>query len=139
MVGIAFYHGWPILFPEAVVNAEPDADCDLHAGDCLIDLAMGGRIAFGIEPRSLPLVAPLRLTVHLQGLEAESVEVDFRGVEMFMGFNRSRLEYIGHGRYQGTGTLPVCLRSRMAWEARVLVHTPSGLVVAPFRFDTEAP
>jgi len=40
-----------------------------------------------------------------------------------------------HG-FAGTGMLPVCVRARMTWEARVLLHTERGLLAAPFRFDT---
>jgi hypothetical protein len=32
--------------------------------------------------------------------------------------------------------LPVCVRDRMTWEARVLLTTPRGLIDAPFRFTT---
>jgi hypothetical protein len=32
--------------------------------------------------------------------------------------------------------LPVCVRERMTWEARVLLHLPDGTLAAPFRFET---
>lgn len=38
--------------------------------------------------------------------------------------------------YQGTGMLPICVRERMTWEARVLLDLPDGLLLAPFRFET---
>lgn len=40
------------------------------------------------------------------------------------------------GAFGGTGMLPVCVRARMTWEARVLLHTDAGILAAPFRFDT---
>jgi hypothetical protein len=35
--------------------------------------------------------------------------------------------------------LPVCVRQRMTWEARVLLHYPQRMLAAPFRFDTLRP
>jgi hypothetical protein len=96
-------------------------------------------VTFGIEPRSIPVVKPLTLSVEMEGLEGERVEVDFAGVDMEMGFNRPQLSASGEGRYSGPGMLPVCVREVMEWEARVLIHTQSGILAAPFRFTTVSP
>jgi hypothetical protein len=126
---------WPVLYPSASHVAPLDPRCDLRAGPCESRFG-GGRVRFGIEPRTLPVAAPLRLDVELSGLAVEAVEVDFVGVEMYMGFNRVTLEPLGAGRYAGHGMIPVCTSERMTWEARVLVHTPDGLLAAPFQFQS---
>lgn len=96
----------------------------------------GGKVQFGIEPRSIPVLRPLALTSRVEGLNPRSVEVDFAGTDMNMGYNRIALESVGEGGWKGEATLPVCVRSRMSWEARVLLHTDAGIMAAPFRFDT---
>lgn len=133
---VALYKGWDTLFPPVAVFAEPDPDCDLRQGPCLSTLPSGATIRFDITPRSLPTVAPLQLQVETQGLDAESVKVDFTGVDMNMGFLRPELPMIAPGLFQGGAMLPVCVRTRMAWEARVLVQTDDGLIAAAYRFDT---
>ena len=125
---------WPVLYPPVSQVAPLDSRCDLRAGPCESRFGGSGRVRFGIEPHTLPVAAPLRLDVELSGLAAEAVEVDFVGIEMYMGFNRVALEPIGEGRYAGHGMIPVCTSERMTWEARVLIHTPDGLLAAPFRF-----
>lgn len=127
---------WPVLYPPVSKVAMLDPRCDLRAGSCESRFGGGGRVRFGIEPRTLPVAAPLRLEVELSGLVAEAVEIDFVGVEMYMGFNRVALESLGEGYYAGHGMIPVCTSERMTWEARVLVHTPDGLLAAPFRFES---
>ncbi|QGU32300.1 hypothetical protein [Thermochromatium tepidum] len=127
---------WSVLYPSASWVAPLDPHCDLRAGPCEVRFGGGGRVRLGIEPRTLPVAAPLRLKVELSGLEAKAVEVDFVGVEMYMGFNRVTLEPLGTGRYAGNGMIPVCTSKRMTWEARVLLHTPDGLLAAPFRFES---
>jgi hypothetical protein len=89
-----------------------------------------------LDPKTLPLLEPLRIAVDVEGLRALGVEVDFAGVDMNMGYNRPSLTAEGGGRYVGKTVLPVCVRYRMDWEARVLVRTPEGLMAAPFRFAT---
>jgi hypothetical protein len=136
VVATALYKAWPLLYPTLVEVADPDPTCDLHAGPCEVRFPAGSSVRFAIEPQSIPVVTPLRLAVRIEGLDARRVEVDFAGVDMNMGYNRVALQQIDAGHYEGQGTLPVCVRDRMDWEARVLVHTPEGILAAPFRFAT---
>ena len=137
VVTTALQKGLPLLYPELLEVGALERPCDLRQSDCEVRFQAGGRVRFAIEPRSIPLVTPLALRVELTGFDAESVEVNFAGVDMNMGFNRVRLEAQGGGRFGGQGTLPVCVRDRMEWEARVLIATPDGILAAPFRFTTD--
>lgn len=139
LVGVALYKAWPLLYPTILEEAPLDPGCDLRQGPCLARLPGGGQISLGIEPRSLPATQPLELLVLIEGLDAREAVVDFQGVDMNMGFNRVPLQPSASGRFGGSGTLPACVRSRMTWEARVLVRIPRGLVAAPFRFETLTP
>lgn len=136
---VAVYKVWPLLNPRVMEVAPLDPGCDLRAGPCVVQLEDGTRISFGIEPREIPVVQPLNLEVIVEGRGVSDVEVDFAGVDMNMGFNRTQLERSAEGRYSGSGMLPVCIRGAMEWEARVLARTDEGLVAAPFRFITVKP
>jgi hypothetical protein len=138
-VGVALYKSWPILFPDVAQSAPLDPGCDLRSAPCISKLPDGSRVSFSIEPRAIPVVKPLRLVVEAEGLEAGRVEIDFRGVDMNMGFNRPSLEKQENGVFSGKGMLPVCVRDEMEWEARVLLHTPRGLIAVPYRFWTYKP
>ncbi len=137
--GIAIWRLWPVVFPQAAVAAALDPQCDLRAGPCTSSLGEGGRITFAIEPSAIALLKPLHLQVRVEGLAAQAVRVDFSGVDMNMGFNRPLLQAAGPGVFEGRGTLPVCVRDAMQWEARVMVQTPQGLAAAPYRFWTYKP
>lgn len=127
---------WPILFPPLIAMAAWVPGCDLRLEACTAHMPGGGRVHFSIEPRSIPVLRPLDLTARIEGLDPQSVEVDFAGTDMNMGYNRIALKPVGEGGWKGQTTLPVCVRSRMNWEARVLLHTDAGIMAAPFRFDT---
>lgn len=129
---------WPLLHPEITATAPLDKGCDLRQGPCVSRLPGGGTIELGIEPRTIPLLKPLQLQVRVTGFGAQAVEVDFRGVDMNMGYNRPRLTETEQGWFSGSAVLPVCVRAWMEWEALVLVHTDRGIVAAPFRFETVA-
>ena len=98
--------------------------------------AAGEGVVFRILPREIPLIEPIRIEVELEGLQARKVLVDFAGIGMNMGFNRPELKPVAGQGFAGTTRIPVCVRKRMDWEARVMVETPGGLWVAPFRFYT---
>ena len=76
------------------------------------------------------------LEVKTEGMEVDTVEVDFRGLGMNMGYNRPRLEKKTDGIFSGTGVLSTCILKRMPWEAMVLATTGEGVMAAPFRFET---
>lgn len=136
VAGVAVYKLRPLLNPQAVLTGEADPGCDLRLSGCSARFPGGGSVSFEIEPSGIPVVTPLVLRVSVSGIAADAVEVDFAGVDMNMGYNRAALSPAGVGRFEGNGMLPICVRDRMTWEARVLLHGPSGLVAAPFRFET---
>jgi hypothetical protein len=136
LVVLALYRAWPSLYPEVVATAPLDPSCDLRSGPCTAQLPDGGRVSFGLEPRTIRPMTPLHIVVDLDGLEAHAAEVDFAGTDMNMGYNRATLERTATGRFEGQATLPACVRHRMGWEAKVLLHTDAGILAAPFRFET---
>lgn len=120
-----------------IVTAAPPA-CDVQAGACTLVLEGVGAVTLTIAPRPIPLVEPLSLQVETAVPGVRKAEIDFSGVDMNMGYNRFPLKSVGEGRYEGDGMLPVCVRSRMTWEAKVMLATDRVMYVAPFRFDTTA-
>ena len=121
--------------PQRVSALPVDPSCDLRARPCRLALPGAGEVVFGILPMTLPPMEPLTLTVEVTGSPFRARWVEFAGVDMNMGPNRAGLEAQGGGRYRGTGTIPVCVRDRMTWEARVMLADGDEWVSAPFRFD----
>lgn len=132
----AFYVAWPLLNPQVIATASIDPTCDLRRAPCDSTLPNGATVRFGLEPRTIPLLEPVKIDVEVRGLNALGVEVDFAGVDMNMGYSRPALASQGDGRFSGEVTIPVCVRNRMEWEAKVLVRTSAGLMAAPYRFWT---
>lgn len=139
LASTAIYKAWPILFPKAAVTAKADPNCDLRAGPCTISFAKGGNVTFSITPRAIPVIKPLTLGVEFGGLKVKSVEVDFSGTDMYMGFNRVTLHRVDINHFSGEARIPVCVRDAMEWEAKVMLHTDNGLFIAPYRFVTVKP
>lgn len=125
-----------LLSKRVSATTELDANCDLRQGKCTSPLPRGGHVSFSIVPEELPILRPLTLEVVVDGVSVSDVEVDFIGVGMDMGYNRSTLDSVTGSRFSGDAVLPVCVRSKMDWEARVMLQTDDGVVVAPFRFYT---
>ena len=123
--------------PKNILATAPlDESCDLQSGPCESQIPGKGKVSLSIAPSPIVGLKPLQLKVQTEGMEAETVDVDFRGIGMNMGFNRPRLQQAANGEFTGTGTLSVCLLDRMTWEATVLVTTGDGVLAAPFRFET---
>lgn len=135
LAGGGYWYFRDYFAPPQAVTLAPD-DCDLQQQACRRQLPGGGELVLEITPRPIPLVTPLKLQVKVTGREVQKVEVDFSGVTMNMGYNRPRLQQVGEGVFEGEGFLPVCIRQRMDWEAKVLLHAPGEVIAVPFRFET---
>lgn len=135
-LGSVYYYFKDYFKPEAAQTLDWNPECDLRSGNCELQLPDGGVVQFGITPRSLPLLEPMTLDVMVTGTDVGSVEVDFAGVSMNMGFNRTKLKPADDGKFSGSIILPVCVRNRMEWQANVMLGTDAGIIVAPFRFET---
>lgn len=120
---------------ETALELPHDPACDLRQGSCTSRL-QGGKVTFGIEPRTLPVLKPLALSVSVEGVKTRRIEANFNGVDMNMGLNHAELPAAGDGKFSGTITIPVCVRNSMEWEAKVLLHTPDGIIAVPYRFWT---
>lgn len=125
-----------MLRPTIAVSAELDESCDLRKAACTSKLPGGGHVTFSISPNDIPILRPLQIDVKIDGEAVSQVEIDFTGIGMDMGYNRPKLTAITKTQFKGKAILPVCVRSKMDWEARVLLQTKRGLLMAPFRFYT---
>lgn len=136
VLGAVAYKLWPILNPDIVATADPALHCDLHQEPCTLRFADGQQVTFSIQPHPVKVMEPLILEVETSYEAPWSVEVDFKGVDMNMGFNRPALKKVDEGRYTGETMLPTCVRGQMVWEANVLIRTAEGYHAAPYRFTT---
>ena len=124
---------------DTTVSAALDHSCDLHQGTCQSLFPGGSRVSLSIEPRPIKGLKPLQIQVQTEGIKTQSVEVDFRGIGMNMGYNRPKLKRESEGNYSGTWVLAACALERMFWEATVLIKNDQGVMSAPFRFEVTTP
>lgn len=125
----------PLLLPKMDVTAVPEAGCDLHQRACAANLSEGGRVTLSITPRPIPLLQPLRVDVDTRDIKVRKVEIDFAGVSMNMGYNRTALVAAGTNRHSGEASLPVCVSGSMTWIATVVIETDRQRIAVPFRFE----
>jgi len=137
-IAVSVYKALPLLYPQTAERARLNPDCNLRKAPCSVRFQSGGSVVLDIQPRGIPVLRPLQIQVELDALPTpQRVELDFAGFDMDMGYNRVVLNAGSDtGSYSGSGMLPICVRDRMTWEARVLVYLPDGILAAPFRFET---
>lgn len=133
--GLAFFAArhWQNL-QDDWVRLAPPVDCDFAQGPCRYPLA-GGVLTFSVLPPDVPLMKPLELRLVMEGLEADAVAVEIRGLNMDMGLNRTRLLPDAGGGWSGETILPLCSQRRMQWEAAVQLEMQEHVEV-PFHFQT---
>lgn len=113
----------------------PAAECQLPEQSCQTTLPDNQRLHFTLhtpEPRPLE---PLPITVRLEGYSEEELsrlqlEIDLQGRDMYMGYNRTPMQYQGEGVFSATPLLSLCTDEMMVWRASVLIN-PTGLSFKP--------
>jgi hypothetical protein len=139
--GLAYMLGsnWAMLFRQPVFHAVAEAGCDLRAGPCVAAVDMSRSIRLDMTPRPLPPTEQLRIRVDTSGLTAESIAVEFRGIDMNMGKSSHELRDIGGGSFTGDASLPACTRRQMRWRATVTARGADGIYLATFDFEVNRP
>ncbi len=112
----------------------PRSSCNPSQQDCTITLPHGGQLRLSVTPRPIRALQKFSVEVKMTGVKAESMEIDFDGVDMSMGYNRPVLP--GDGEvFSGQAILPVCITGAMTWKATVVVTTQEGSFAVPFLFE----
>lgn len=139
VIAVAGYNYSAARHDTIIATAPLDSECLINLTPCSNKLPEGGSVTLNIEPRPLVATTPMRVSVQTNGLPANSIEINFRGESMNMGLNQYRLLDQGTGLFTAQVTLPVCVRNSMFWIAEVMVSTPEGTMVFPFRLETIHP
>jgi hypothetical protein len=119
--------------PEAVTQLAP-LFCNPGLRPCASPLPGGGQLELSLTPQPIRPLQMQDIVLTLRGLDAERVEIDFKGTEMDMGNNHALLSF-RDGRFSGQVMLPVCITGSMTWAATVRISSKQGRLAVPFHFE----
>ena len=139
LIAVSGYKYREMMLNSIIATAPLNTACMLNTGTCTTTLPEGGSVSFSINPHPIVAVSPLQLSLQLEGIEAQGVEVHFSGESMNMGLSQFSLTKQSEYNYNGEGILPVCVRNSMIWIADVQVATAQGKISFPFRFESTRP
>ncbi len=145
LVGLTFFLASAIALTYGVnkehVPLKPDltivmgTTCDLNQGACSVPLPNDGSLTLSIGPTPIHPVVSLNFSVQAKGAEVTKVLADLKGISMNMGINRVDFTEVDVGVFKAESNLPVCIRSRMQWQADLWVKTKDhGIILATYTF-----
>lgn len=117
--------------------------CDLNRESCPLSIitpvASEAPWTFAIAPQPIPVSTPLTLALTppdriLPGNRPSAVWVELTGDNMDMGLIRIPLTQGSDGRWEGTGSIPVCVTGQMRWRARLHMQIDQTLIQADWLF-----
>lgn len=110
--------------------------CDLGLQACRADLGDGHGVEIVAAPRPVPVLEPVQFAATFTGGAAQRVSLSISGEKMPMGVTRIAFEPRGGGRFEGSGTLPVCTVDAMTWVARLDFDLDGLPISRSFTFET---
>lgn len=130
---------WAMNSGKSSTMATVKGSCRLQQGPCQALFPNGAQVSLSISPSPIRERKQLHIKVRLHGIDAKSVYVDFRGQNMYMGYNRPKLNKVGPGEFSGTWVLASCglYVEHMEWVTAVLIRTAKKRMVAPFPLETQ--
>lgn len=118
--------------------------CDLNRQACALPLitpvASEAPWSFAITPHPIPVSTPLVFSLSpperpLPGNRPQAAWIDLTGDSMDMGLIRIPLTQTTDGRWEGTGSIPVCVTGQMRWRARLHLQLEQTTLQADWLFD----
>lgn len=118
-------NAWPIV-----------QNCDLHQQACVAKHE-NSSAKLDISPKPLAIAKPLAVKVELENIEAEKLELDISGINMYMGYNRVSLQPQGAGKFSGQTMMAFCTNEVMEWQFTLIAHQADGEpILIPFYLET---
>lgn len=123
--------------PENIQQWPMSETCNLHQETCTSEFE-GRSVSLKISPHPIPIARPLGIEVSMNNIEAEKVELDISGINMYMGYNRVPITATTQpGRYIGTSMLAFCTNKKMEWQITLMIHQKDGSQIQiPYRLET---
>ena len=112
-------------------------ECNLHKKSCTITIADGTIFELGIEPKTIPLMHPLKFTIKSNNPNLKDLHLNIYATNMFMGDFKLPIKNMGNGNYEAIGTLPACPVGDMEWNADIRVEKLNKTIGARFQFKTD--
>ncbi|MDG6777100.1 hypothetical protein QCB44_00115 [Thiomicrorhabdus sp. zzn3] len=111
-------------------------ECSLHQQACTAQQG-DASATLKISPHPIPIAKPLGIEVALNNLNAQKVELDISGLNMYMGYNRVTLMSTKPNYYVGTSMLAFCTSQKMQWQITLMIHQPDGTQIQiPYYLET---
>lgn len=118
------------------ITMQQTTDCDLHVEECQVQVPELGTAILKLNPKPIHMNKSLRMEVETKFDDPVDVWIDFLGLEMEMGFNRTKLKKT-EGRYQSEGYLPTCTEKTMTWKTTLLIKKGDVTYGYEYRFVTK--
>ncbi len=118
-----------------LVSVQP---CNLHQGPCTAKYGEQ-TLRFHIDGPALNSEHRLRFSAQLDNIEAEQINLQLQGKNMYMGENHYVLQpdpAAADNSYQAEGQLPACTTGTMVWVALLNIPAENGMLQARFEFET---
>ena len=113
-----------------------DKNCDLQEEACSVTLEDGSDITLSINPRPIPLMKPIELSVKTKGINLDSLKLKVYATNMNMGLIEKSLGKTAKNSYEGRITLPTCIVGNMIWNVNIIANKPTKSIGATFEFKT---
>ena len=110
--------------------------CNLNQNQCYTTNSQGS-IKLTVNNKIIQSFEPLAFSLQFTGFSPNTAEIEFEGVEMFMGVNQLRLTKQSDNSFTGIHTLPGHSDRSMTWRAHVtfIEHNKTQQVVFEFELD----
>jgi hypothetical protein len=121
--------------PSGQVMFTTEAGCSVSQSACRA-VAAERAMTLSMTPTPVRSVTPLQVSVHLDGVDAQTVQLSLEGQDMYMGINQIQLSKDSQSDlWRGVAELAVCTTGEMSWRARVTARQGQQTFEAAFDFN----
>lgn len=127
-----------------LVNKKQDSNiifvenCNLQVSPCVVQMPYGSEVKFDIDPRPVVMNQRIYTMVDAINHSLDSAQLDLKGIEMDMGYNRPILKDIENKHlFKQQIYMPACTSDFMHWQMTYIISYQQKKYSVVFKIKTE--
>ncbi len=124
------------FFQEIIAHHIKVENCQISKSSCSISIGEGKLLTIDILPRGMIPTEIMEIDVHLKGVDADKVMINFEGVEIDHNLPSYSFDEINNGHFNTKGIITLCTLRSMHWWANLVVFSGNESWKVSFPFET---
>jgi len=136
LLGVASGYVYQYFFQEIITHHIKVNECQISESSCSVSIDENRSLTIDILPRGIIPAKIMEINVHLKGIDADEVTINFEGIEINHNLPSYHFDEIDDGHFNTKGLITLCTLRSMHWWANLVIFSGNESWKVSFPFET---